>query len=138
MAHDEQLAARIRDVLVDEEGVTDRKMFGGLAVMVNGHMACGVVGNDLMLRLGEKGTEHALERPHVRPMDFTGRPPKGMVTSHPRAPGASAPKLGREGRGARAGTSAEKRRNMTGASRARPRRTRSGTIWSTWSPAPKK
>jgi TfoX/Sxy family transcriptional regulator of competence genes len=83
MAHDEQFAARIRDVLVDEEGVTDRKMFGGLAVMVNGHMACGVVGNDLMLRLGEKGTEHALERPHVRPMDFTGRPAKAMVYVSP-------------------------------------------------------
>lgn len=54
-------------------------MFGGLAVTVNGHMACGVVRDDLMLRLGEDGTEHALERAHVRPMEFTGRPLKGMV-----------------------------------------------------------
>jgi TfoX/Sxy family transcriptional regulator of competence genes len=83
MAYDEVLAARIRDVLVDEEGVTERKMFGGLAVMVNGHMACGVVGDDLMLRLGEDGAERALERAHVRPMDFTGRPLKGMVYVSP-------------------------------------------------------
>lgn len=83
MAYDELLAARIRDVLVAEEGVTERKMFGGLAVMVNGHMACGVVGDDLMLRLGEDGAERALERAHVRPMDFTGRPLKGMVYVSP-------------------------------------------------------
>lgn len=83
MAYDEQLAARIRDVLAGEEGVTERKMFGGLAVMVDEHMACGVVGNDLMLRMGEDGSKRALERAHVRPMDFTGRPLKGMVYVSP-------------------------------------------------------
>lgn len=54
-------------------------MFGGLAFMVDGHMACGVAGEELMLRLGADGAEAALERPHVRPMDFTGRPLTGMV-----------------------------------------------------------
>ena len=79
MAYDEKLADRVRDILEEEEGVTERKMFGGLAFMVRGHMACGIVGDDLMLRLGAEGAETALERPHVRPMDFTGKPLTGMV-----------------------------------------------------------
>ena len=54
-------------------------MFGGLAFMLHGHMCCGIVGNDLMLRIGEPGYQTALKRPHVRPMDFTGRPMKGMI-----------------------------------------------------------
>ncbi len=79
MAYDEKLADRVRDVLTTEDGVTERKMFGGLAFMVRGHMACGIVGEELMLRLGPEVAEQALERPHVRPMDFTGRPMTGMV-----------------------------------------------------------
>lgn len=79
MAYDENLADRIRDVLVTEDGVSERKMFGGLAFMVRLHMACGVAGDDLMLRLGAEAAEQALARPHVRPMDFTGRPLTGMV-----------------------------------------------------------
>ena len=54
-------------------------MFGGLAFMLGGHMCCGIVGNELMLRLGAEGADKALERPHVRPMDFTGRTMTGMV-----------------------------------------------------------
>jgi TfoX/Sxy family transcriptional regulator of competence genes len=83
MAYDEQLADRIRDALVGEEGVNERKMFGGLAFKVDGHMICGVVGDDLMLRLGPGGADDALERSHVRPMDFTGRPMTGMVFVEP-------------------------------------------------------
>jgi len=79
VAYDEKLADRVRDVLQTEGGVTERKMFGGLAFMVCGHMACGIVGGDLMLRLGADAAERALQRPHVRPMDFTGRPLTGMV-----------------------------------------------------------
>ena len=79
MAYDEKLADRVRDVLEQEDGVTERKMFGGLAFMVRGQMACGIVGDDLMLRLGAESADKALERPHVRPMDFTGRPLSGMV-----------------------------------------------------------
>ena len=47
--------------------------------MLDGHMCCGVVGSDLMLRLGPDGADTALEHPHVRPMDFTGRPMSSMV-----------------------------------------------------------
>jgi len=79
MAYDEALADRLRDALAGERGVTERKMFGGLAFMVGGHMACGIVKGELMLRLGAECADNALERPYVRPMDFTGRPMSGMV-----------------------------------------------------------
>lgn len=79
MAYDEELAGRIRRALAGRAGVGERKMFGGLAFMLAGHMCCGVVGNELVLRLGPEGTEAALEKPHTRPMDFTGRPLKGFV-----------------------------------------------------------
>jgi TfoX/Sxy family transcriptional regulator of competence genes len=54
-------------------------MFGGLAFLMNGHMFCGVVKDDLMVRLGEEATTAALSRPHTRPMDFTGKPLKSMI-----------------------------------------------------------
>lgn len=79
MAFDEHLADRVRRLLRDEDGATERKMFGGLAFMVGGHMACGVTGDALMLRLGADGAAAALRNEHVRPMDFTGRPMKSMV-----------------------------------------------------------
>src|SRR5215211_1105574 len=79
MAYDEALADRIRDALAGRDVVTERKMFGGLAFMVGGNMCCGVIGSEAMLRLGEDGADAALDEPHTRPMDFTGRPMKGMV-----------------------------------------------------------
>lgn len=54
-------------------------MFGGIAFMAGGNMACRIVGDELMVRVGPDGYGDALERPHARPMDFTGRPMKGMV-----------------------------------------------------------
>ena len=65
--------------MLGEPGLSERKMFGGLAFMLDGHMCCGIVGHDLMLRLGKDQAAQALEQPHVRPMDFTGRPMSGMV-----------------------------------------------------------
>ena len=83
MAYDEDLADRVRAVLPRGDTVTERQMFGGLAFMLRGHMFCGVVRDTLMVRLGPESTARALERPHVRPMDFTGRPMKGMVFVDP-------------------------------------------------------
>ena len=84
MAYDETLADRIRAaVTVLDADVAERKMFGGLVFMLNGHMFVGIVGKDLMARLGEPAASHALSRPHVREMDFTGRPMKGMVFVEP-------------------------------------------------------
>ena len=79
MAYDERLAERVRDILAGQPGLRERKMFGGLTFMLDGNMCCGIVGNRLMLRLGADLAERALDRPHVHPMDFTGRPMTGMV-----------------------------------------------------------
>ena len=79
MTYDQNLAERVRAVLIGTDAVTERKMFGGVAFLVGGHMACGIVGNELMLRLGNDGAEAALQEPHSRPMDFTGKPLRSMV-----------------------------------------------------------
>lgn len=83
MAYDENLAERVRTILASEPSLSERKMFGGIAFMIEGHMCCGIVGHDLMLRLGPDGSDAALKRPHVRPMDFTGRPMTSMVFVEP-------------------------------------------------------
>ena len=79
MPYDEKLAERIRRGLAEYANVTEKKMFGGLSFMLGGHMCCGVLQDDLVLRVGPDGYEGALAEPHARPMDFTGRPMKGMV-----------------------------------------------------------
>ena len=80
MAYDEQLATRIRAVLADAQTpVVEKKMFGGLCFMVSGHMCVGIVHDDLMVRVGPNAYEKALTLAHARPMDFTGRPLRGMV-----------------------------------------------------------
>jgi hypothetical protein len=78
VAFDEVLADRVRDVLAARPELSERKMFGGIAFMVAGNMCCGVVGEDLMVRLGDDG-ERALAEPHTRPMDFTGRPMRTAI-----------------------------------------------------------
>jgi len=83
MAFDERLAERVSSVLEDVPDVREQQMFGGIAFIVGGHMACGIVGAELMLRLGEEGADAALDQPHVRPMDFTGRPMSTMVFVEP-------------------------------------------------------
>ena len=83
MAFDETLAGRVRDILVSDSGLGERKMFGGLCFTLHGNMICGIVGNTLMLRLNETLAVEALRKPHVRPMDFTGRPMRTMVYVDP-------------------------------------------------------
>ena len=79
MAYDEGLATRIRSHFKGRTDVTERRMFGGLAFLCNGRMSCGIVGTDLMVRVPKGAYESTLAEPHVRPMDFTGRPMKGFV-----------------------------------------------------------
>lgn len=79
MAYDEGLAERIRLLLMDRPDVTEKKMFGGLAFMLNDYMFCGVTNEDLMARVGPDNYADALAEPHAREMDFTGRPMKGYV-----------------------------------------------------------
>ena len=79
MAYDDKLADRVRGVLKRRRGITEKKMFGGLAFLLNGNMCCGVIKKDLVLRLGEERATKALVKPYAREMDFTGRPLKSMV-----------------------------------------------------------
>ena len=79
MAYDEDLADRIRSALKRRRGISEKKMFGGLCILVNGNMAFGIVGNELMVRVGPKAHPDALAERHAREMDFTGRSMKGMV-----------------------------------------------------------
>ncbi len=79
MAFDEALADRIRGLVAVRGDVSERKMFGGLAFMAAGHMFCGVVGDELMVRVGSQNYEACLSKPGARPMDFTGRPMTGML-----------------------------------------------------------
>lgn len=79
MAYNEDLAYRIRSVLGLQDSVTERKMFGGLVFMVNGHMCCGVTGDELMVRVGPEMYADALAMPHARVMDFTGKVSRNTV-----------------------------------------------------------
>ncbi|VGO14929.1 hypothetical protein PDESU_03499 [Pontiella desulfatans] len=83
MAYDEGLAERIREILADVPDVTEKKMFGGLCLLVSGNMCCGIIDDILMARVGPEQYEECLKLPHAREMDFTGRPMKGMVNVDP-------------------------------------------------------
>jgi TfoX/Sxy family transcriptional regulator of competence genes len=85
MAFDEGLAERIRGVLDARSDVDERKMFGGIAFLVAGNMACGVMRDDLMVRM-EPDAAAALEsEPGVRRFDMGGRPMKGWLLVEPEA-----------------------------------------------------
>jgi TfoX/Sxy family transcriptional regulator of competence genes len=81
MAYSEELAERVRRVLGcgTDPLVGERKMFGGLAFMLGGNMAVGIVGDDLMVRVGPDAWQECLALPGAREMDFTGKSMKGMV-----------------------------------------------------------
>lgn len=79
MAYNERLAERTRKAIGARRGIEEKKMFGGLAFLDRGKMFCGVLGNDLVVRVGAARHETAIARPGARPMDFTGRPMRGFV-----------------------------------------------------------
>jgi hypothetical protein len=79
MAYDARLATRVRDAVAGRRGVTEQAMFGGLAFLLDGKMFCGVLGSELLARVGPDAHDDAMARPHVRIMDFTGRPMRGYV-----------------------------------------------------------
>ena len=83
MAYDEELAERVRRALAGRKGISEKKMFGGIAYMLGGNMFCGIVKDELMVRVGPQQYDDALARPHARPMDFTGRAMRGMVYVEP-------------------------------------------------------
>ena len=85
MAFDEKLADRVRAVLAGKKGIEEKPMMGGLAYMSRGHMSCGVLKGDLVVRVGPERYQEAMAKPFARPMDFTGRPIKGFLFVGPGA-----------------------------------------------------
>ena len=83
MAFDEALAARVRAVLSNTQGLQEKRMFGGLAFLLNGNMCCGVHGRELIVRLDPERTKEALQEQDVRVFDLTGRPMQGWVLVAP-------------------------------------------------------
>ena len=80
MAYDEDLANRIRELLGSERGVDEKRMFGGLAFLINGNMSVAVSGQGgLMVRVPPNDTERLVGRPHVSPMVMAGREVRGWV-----------------------------------------------------------
>jgi TfoX/Sxy family transcriptional regulator of competence genes len=79
LALNETLAARVRKCVAAENGVVEKRMFGGLAFLVRGHMSVGVHGNELIVRIEPSQTERALKQLGVRIFDITGRPMKGWL-----------------------------------------------------------
>jgi len=85
MAYDEALAERVRDLLTLRGDLTERKMFGGIAWMIAGNMACGISGDDLIVRLEPEEVERALAEDHVGPFAPAKSPMKGFVRVEPEA-----------------------------------------------------
>ncbi|MGR3660232.1 MAG: TfoX/Sxy family protein [Paracoccaceae bacterium] len=79
MAYDEGLAAMMRDDLIDQNGITERKMFGGLCFMMNGNMVCGVHTGGGMFRVGKSREAEARSIEGAGELTFTGRPMGGMI-----------------------------------------------------------
>ncbi|HEX6147714.1 MAG TPA: TfoX/Sxy family protein [Acidimicrobiia bacterium] len=90
MAYDLGLADDIRIRIVDHPGISEREMFGGIAFMVNGNMAVGVIGNELMVRVGKESHDEAVSQPGARTFDMSGRPMMGWVKVAPEALAADA------------------------------------------------
>ena len=84
MAYNQQLAERIRIALKAYPTIVEKKMFGGVGFMLNGNLACGVQGEDMIVRVGVDNNDAALAQPHVRPfMPIPGKPMAGWVLVAP-------------------------------------------------------
>lgn len=79
MAFDDGLAERVRDLTAELPDMSERKMFGGLCFLRSGNMCFGIVGSELMVRVGPDAYDDALALPNAREMDFTGRSMRGLV-----------------------------------------------------------
>jgi TfoX/Sxy family transcriptional regulator of competence genes len=79
VAFDETLARRIRKVLDGRKDLVEKHMFGGVCFMIRGRMCCGISDSSLMVRLDPDEADRLADRPHVRPMDFTGKPMRGYL-----------------------------------------------------------
>ena len=83
MAYDENLALRVRATIGEFPGLKEKKMFGGIGYLLNGNMACGVLNEYLIVRVGSEAYQQALHQPHTKVFDTTGRPMTGWVMVAP-------------------------------------------------------
>ncbi len=84
MAYDEDLANRIRELLGEQDGVTEKRMFGGLAFLIDGRMSVSVSGHGgLMLRCDPAETEQLRGKPHAGPFEMRGRVMDGWLRVEP-------------------------------------------------------
>jgi len=79
VSYSEELAERVRDLIFERSGVTEKKMFGGIAWMIDGNMAVATMGDDLLVRLDREDQEAAMAEPEVGPMEMGGRRMRGFV-----------------------------------------------------------
>jgi TfoX/Sxy family transcriptional regulator of competence genes len=79
MPYDDASAGRIRAVLAGRNDVTEKRMFGGIAFLLNGNLCVGVIKDDLIVRVGPDAHAELVDRPHAREMDFSGRPMAGWL-----------------------------------------------------------
>jgi TfoX/Sxy family transcriptional regulator of competence genes len=85
MAYDDRLAHRVQVILAQTPNMVEKKMFGGIGYLVNGNMACGIIGESLIVRVGPDRYQEALSQPHTSIFDMTGRPMTGWVAVNPQA-----------------------------------------------------
>jgi TfoX/Sxy family transcriptional regulator of competence genes len=83
MVYCAELAERLRTRLGKMPGVSEKAMFGGIALFLNGNMVCGVHKDDLILRLGKEAYDKGLRQPYTQPFDMTGRPMSGWLMVAP-------------------------------------------------------
>jgi len=84
MAYDEELAHRVRELMADEPGLTEKRMFGGLAFLLDGNMSVGISSQGgLMVRVDPDATDALLSRPHARPFEMRGRSMAGWIRVGP-------------------------------------------------------
>ncbi len=84
MAYDEAFAQRIRKTLGKRNGLVEKKMFGGIAFLLNGNMCCGIHKDELIIRIEPEATDALLAKPHTRRFDLTGRPMDGWILVGPK------------------------------------------------------
>ena len=84
MAYDDDLANRLRELLAGEAAVTEKRMFGGLAFLLNGHMCVSASGQGgLLARVDPADTEAVVARPHAARMEMRGRTMDGWIRVAP-------------------------------------------------------
>ena len=79
MSYDKGLAQRVRELLEEEPGFDERKMFGGLCFLLFGNMICGIIREDLIVRVGAEKYAQMLKMPHTKKFDLTGKALTGWV-----------------------------------------------------------